>query len=130
MDRYNNNLDLIWEKAIIVPGYDPHKFRKDSCGAWIVKDKYNDRDSDFGWEVDHIYPQAKLKEKGATDNEIDTLDNLRPLNWHNNLSKGTDYPIYSANVTAEGNTNTVKEDKYEINKDTQETIKKIYSKYL
>lgn len=130
MTRYNDILDKIWEKAIVVENYDPNRFRKDSCGAWIVKEKYNCRDSDFGWEVDHIYPQAKLELNGASLEEIDMIDNLRPMNWHNNVSKGTDYPIYKASVTSKDNTNIEKNDEYEVNKEIQNSIKQLYSKYI
>jgi hypothetical protein len=33
-------IDLVWQKAKIVPGYDPNDYRKDSCGAWIKKSPY------------------------------------------------------------------------------------------
>ena len=32
---------------------------KDFTGRQIVKGAYNDRKSDFGWNVDHILPQSK-----------------------------------------------------------------------
>ena len=35
-------------------GYDPTLFRKDACGAWIIRDKYGDSDSIYGWQIDHI----------------------------------------------------------------------------
>lgn len=30
-------IDKVWSKGIIVKGYDEALFRKDCCGAWIVK---------------------------------------------------------------------------------------------
>ena len=32
-----------WLKGTIVPNFDPAKYRKDACGAWIVRDKYGDK---------------------------------------------------------------------------------------
>lgn len=52
-------------------------------------DSYGNRDSRFGWEVDHI-----------NLNGGDNLDNLRPLHWKNNVAKSdgtTEYPVTSSN---------------------------------
>lgn len=131
MCRYSNDLlNELWEKANPVDGYDSTLVRKDPCGAWIQRDKYNDRDSDFGWEVDHVYPQALLKEKGADLDEIDNIANLRAFNWHNNVSKGLDYPVYHIAVKSENDKNVLADDEFKVNKNRQEEIKRIYGKYL
>ena len=122
--------DRVWDSAIIVEGYDPAIYRQDCCGAWIKKDKYNDRDSDFGWEIDHIYPKALLRDKGADKEEIDNEENLRAMKWRNNLSKGLDYPVYHISVRAEGAKNVSADEEFEVNKDLQGVIKRLYSKYL
>ena len=126
----NDLLNELWEKANPVDGYDSTLVRKDPCGAWIQRDKYNDRDSDFGWEVDHVYPQALLKEKGADLDEIDNIANLRAFNWHNNVSKGLDYPVYHIAVKSENDKNVLADDEFKVNKNRQEEIKRIYGKYL
>lgn len=120
----------LWHEANIVDDHDPDKIRQDSCGAWIQWDKYQDRGSDFGWEVDHVFPQSVLKEKGADKDEIDCEDNLRAMNWHNNVSKGDDYPVYHGAVKANGDKNELSNDEFEVNKERQERLKRIYSKYL
>ena len=131
MCRYSDDLlNELWEKANPVDGYDSTLVRKDPCGAWIQRDKYNDRDSDFGWEVDHVDPQALLKEKGADLDEIDNMANLRAFNWHNNVSKGLDYPVYHIAVKSEDDKNVVADDEFKVNKNRQEEIKRIYGKYL
>lgn len=28
-------LDAVWNKGTVVAGYDPAKYRKDNCGAWM-----------------------------------------------------------------------------------------------
>lgn len=69
-------IEQVWQKGQTVPGYDSNTWRKDDCNAWIRRSDYGDRNSIFGWEIDHISP-------GGTDN----LSNLRPLQWQNNISK-------------------------------------------
>ena len=131
MCRYSDDLlNELWEKANPVDGYDSTLVRKDPCGAWIQRDKYNDRDSDFGWEVDHVYPQALLKEKGADLDEIDNIANLRAFNWHKKVSKGLYYTVYHIAVKSEDDKNVVADDEFKVNKNRQEEIKRIYGKYL
>lgn len=93
----------VWEKGIIVPNYDPAKYRKDACGAWIAWNRYDDKHSQYGWQIDHIYPEARLK--SLPQESIDHPDNLRPLHWRNNESKGADYPTYHSVVKAVDNHN-------------------------
>ena len=47
-------LDVIWNKGQVVKGYNEKCYRKDACGAWMIREKYGDRTSPFGWEIDHI----------------------------------------------------------------------------
>ena len=76
-----NNLQIqrVWNNATIVNGVDSQIWRKDTCGAWIYRYAYGDRQSDYGWEIDHIIPQSK----GGSDD----FGNLRALHWGNNASR-------------------------------------------
>ena len=61
----------VWEKGIVVEGQDLNLWRQDECGAWIGKLYHGKRDSQYGWEIDHIKPLSK----GGKDELI----NCRPL---------------------------------------------------
>jgi hypothetical protein len=69
-------IESVWRKGKIVPGQDSAKIRKDVCGATIWCDRHGNRNSTFGWEIDHIDP-----------NGSDNLINLQPLQWENNVAK-------------------------------------------
>ena len=72
-------VEQVWEKGKIVSNNDPNVWRKDECGAWINRNQYGNRNSDYGWEIYHIVPEA--------DGGGDELSNLRPLQWENNASR-------------------------------------------
>lgn len=131
-------LNKIWEKGLKDDKYNPDFVRKDACGAWMIRGRYNDRSSSFGWEVDHIYPESKLKDMNVPQQKIDDICNLRPLNWHNNESKGSDYPHYQAKIKAEvitdetgqkNDVNVICEDEKEINDEIQSQIKELFKDY-
>ena len=83
----------VWEKGRIVSGNNPERWRKDDCNAWMGRGEYGDRDSQYGWEIDHIDPDGG-----------DDLSNLRPLQWANNLAKGDSRELKCV-VTSRGNQN-------------------------
>lgn len=122
--------NTIWEKAIIVNNYNPAEIRKDACGAWIRYDKYGDRSSIYGWEVDHIFPKSVLRERNVLEEEINQIDNLRPLNWQNNDAKGTDYPAYHTRITSDGDKNVEGNYEFVVSDDVQKIIDGLYGKYL
>lgn len=62
---------------------------KDYTGRKIVKGAYNDRNSEFGWNVDHIYPQSK---GGATNDS-----NLIVCHILTNDEKSDKFPCFTAN---------------------------------
>lgn len=128
--KYNQELiDLVWNKGRIISGYPADQVRKDACGAWMIKTHYGNRESIFGWEIDHIYPEKKLQAKGVPQDLIDNVDNLRPLNWKNNISKGTDYPVYHANVKSEEGRNVECDEEMKVNEPTQKKISSLFSEF-
>ncbi len=80
MSFSEETVEQVWQKATYVdPQCEAQGFRKDQCGAWIQRQAYGDRNSDYGWEIDHITPRG--------DGGGDEPSNLRPLHWRNNLAK-------------------------------------------
>lgn len=119
MSNYSKKLiQQVWEKGIIIQGYDPEMYRKDVCNAWICYTEFG-KNTEYGWSIDHVLP---LNKGGKND-----IINLRPLQWQNNQSKGDDYPTYKAIITSEGNKNIEKEQNFTVNEDLQKQIKKLYN---
>jgi len=85
----------VWDKGTIVPPNDPNVWRKDECGAWMHYPQHGNRNSQYGWEIDHI--------TSKNHNGSDAISNLRPLQWQNNTSK-SDGRLKCA-VTAKGTAN-------------------------
>ena len=113
----------VWEKGVIDPLYPKDMVRKDACGAWIIWADFGKRESPFGWEIDHIYPEALYKLHNATSNAINNIENLRPLHWKNNHSKGANYPTYQAAVRADGDKNVDSVRTFEVNAKVQQRLK-------
>jgi len=116
-----------WNRATVVEGFDKDRYRKDACGAWIIRNKYGDTDNLYGWEVDHIVPQSLLRDKGFSESMIDNSLNLRALQHENNASKSDDYPSYTAVVTSEGTENVRVTKFLEVNSKKQEVLRKLYN---
>lgn len=74
----------VWWKGTPISDFDKKVWMHDKCGHVMKWSDHGDRDSKYGWEIDHIIPSSK----GGTD----ALENLQPLNWNNNAAKGDKYP--------------------------------------
>jgi hypothetical protein len=85
----------VWDKASPITGYDSSKYRKDVCGAWIIRSQYNKNINLYGWTIDMVIP---LSEGGTY-----TADNLRPIQWQNGLSKVEGKLICLVRSTDNGN---------------------------
>ncbi|MDD2693472.1 MAG: HNH endonuclease signature motif containing protein [Candidatus Gracilibacteria bacterium] len=69
----------VWNKGGVDSQYDSNMWRFDKCGAWMKFSDYGNRNSKYGWEIDHIVPTSK--------NGSDDISNLQPLRWENNAAK-------------------------------------------
>lgn len=70
----------VWQKGLEIQGNDPSVWRSDICGHTMKYAEHGNRESEYGWEIDHILAVAN----GGSD----LLGNLQPLNWENNAAKG------------------------------------------
>ena len=66
----------VWEKATVTEPNDPKLWRKDQCGAWIHRSAHGNRDSQYGWEIDHI--QA-VSQGGGDEVSAVRCEQLEPL---------------------------------------------------
>lgn len=71
-------LSAIWAKGQVVALYDPNVYRKEVYGSWMKWSEYG-QNSQYGWHVDHIVADSQ----GGSN----SLFNLQPLHWRNNLKK-------------------------------------------
>lgn len=110
-------INSVWEKAGVLAGFDPVMYRRDACGALIMRDKYG-KVNPFGWEIDHIFPESM----GGDDQ----LDNLRALHYLNNRSKRDDYPSYTSAVTFNGVENVEVIRNMTVNKVVRKRIQELY----
>ncbi|MBN1184985.1 MAG: HNH endonuclease [Bacteroidales bacterium] len=70
----------VWNKGTIIPDFSADVWRRDRCLHAMRYSDHGNRNSEFGWEIDHINPVAN----GGSDD----LSNLQPLYWEHNTNKG------------------------------------------
>lgn len=101
------DINDVWKKATVIKGVDPGSMRQDYAGAWIRFADYGNRNSQYGWEIDHLKPVVK--------NGADDQSNYLPLQWQNNIRKGDDYPRWATAVTSDGQNNIEREKYWKVN---------------
>lgn len=69
-----------WRNAKSAFGYLPEIAKLDEFNALIAWSEYGNRDSEWGWELDHIIPLSL--------GGLDVESNLRALHWRNNVLLG------------------------------------------
>ena len=79
-------VEQVWRKGMVTVFGDPALVRLDEQGNIIQRDKYGDRKSLFGWQIDHIVPRAR----GGSDD----ISNLRPLQCRANACLPVDWASY------------------------------------
>jgi hypothetical protein len=81
-------IQQVWEKTRVNPDIAMDKWREDECGAWIERERYGDRLSQFGWVIINV-------SAGGSD----TLKNLRAFNHRNGYEVAVQQP--KCQVTAD-----------------------------
>lgn len=84
-------IEQVWQLAQVIPGNDPAVWRKDEFGAWLHRQEYRNRHSEFGWEIAECGYLMRIK----------GLPSLRPMQWQNHV----DFQVASrhqAVITADG----------------------------
>ncbi|HYF36323.1 MAG TPA: hypothetical protein VD994_13595 [Prosthecobacter sp.] len=75
-DAYDREVvERVWSLAQAVPGNDAAIWRKDEFGAWMHRQEYRNRNSEFGWEVADYGYRARAGGIAA----------LRPMQWQNHV---------------------------------------------
>jgi hypothetical protein len=97
----------VWKKARVIDDVDAGTMRQDYAGAWIRFADYGNRNSQYGWEIDHLKPVSL--------NGADNISNYLPLQWQNNVKKGDDYPRWTTAVTSDGQNNIEREKYWKVN---------------
>ena len=69
----------VWEKGRLILGWNSAEWRRDDYGNLIAFSAYGNRNSQYGWEIDHITP--------VDNGGGDELRNLRPLQWEANVRR-------------------------------------------
>ena len=80
VDSKERQKQQVWEKGKIINGKDPFIYRMDDYGKIIQYSEHGNRQSPYGWEIDHIIPQAL--------DGSDSLSNLRLLHFRRNAQFG------------------------------------------
>lgn len=121
----------VWNKAPISKAYNSSEVRLDPCKALMHKSEYGNRESDYGWEIDHVVPEQLLASCGVPEDLINNIDNLRPMHWNNNLKKSNAFPKYNANITMVGGINydnAYRE--YRVNADMINVLSNLFADYI
>lgn len=108
----------VWEKGRKIQGLNPKEYRKDACGAIMIYSKFGNPSDEFGWGIDHIYPEI-LGGDGR-------LENMRPMQYQNLISKGSDFPVYMRTVKAVDNRNVFNRGQCRVSETIIEKLAEIY----
>lgn len=71
---------MVWHKGREAYPRDPSEWRLDDFNRLIKFSEYGNRESPYGWEIDHKFP--------ASLGGLDDLDNCRPLSCYHNARLG------------------------------------------
>ena len=123
-------IEVVWEKGRVIEGYDPAKFRQDACGAWITRDKYGDKSSNFGWVIDHICPRSLLERHHVPEEVINDMVNLQPMHWANDVAKAESYPIFLSGRYGVDGDNIALVQSFIVNDNVRQALGKLFDPFF
>ena len=72
----------VWAKGQVIGNNNPDEYRKDECGAWMYFSHYSNRNSQYGWEIDHIeFPRIGLEWDQAFLHSQDAKNFVETFFW-------------------------------------------------
>lgn len=98
----------------------------DACGAWIHYVDFENHESDFGWDIDHVYPISKLRLLKVPRELWNHVTNIRAMHWKNNQSKANAFPTYITKVQSEGEKNIESERTFYIEESLQYSLRCLF----
>ena len=81
MNLTHEQIDGAWQHARVMPDADPSVWRQDACGAWMRRDHFGRKDSEFGWRIENI-----------SGGGSDAPENLRPIHCRNHYDAANRKP--------------------------------------
>lgn len=97
----------VWEKAAIIPGVNKDLYRKDYAGAWMFFSAFISNPDEAILNI-RSYSWTIVNHKPVSQKD-DDIDNLKPLNVINAITKGENYPKWKTKISSRGNENIIKE---------------------
>jgi hypothetical protein len=81
-------VQTVWERGRVKSGQDPRMWRQDECGAWLHREQYGNPESEYGWKILSVAPDAQ-----------NDVDDMRPFHWSNDFDIANGRPL--CEVTAD-----------------------------
>ncbi len=122
--------NAVWRKAPYIDNRHPEYGKFDPCKACIKEEYYGNQDSEYGWQIDHIFPEQVLKDAGVPQEIIDHIDNLRPMHCKNNNKKSDNFPKYPGVISAIGYRNFDISRDYQVNRDQINILRHLFCDYI
>ncbi len=77
---YDPSPEQVWAKAHFISAqHEKHGYRRDDYGNLMRFQDYGNRNSEYGWEKEHVIPASR----GGSN----AIANIRPLHWQANVKK-------------------------------------------
>lgn len=72
----DETIQMVWDKGRGTADREASIWRKDECGAWIRREHYGNKSSEYGWRIQNVSPGGP-----------DEVGNLRPFHLLNSFDR-------------------------------------------